>query len=55
MERVGIVCTSWMLALNILTFCSKNASIAYGAQKAWLLNDSLKRNVLFGKQLDDEK
>jgi ABC-type multidrug transport system fused ATPase/permease subunit len=42
-------------ASGTITWRDKNAPIAYGAQKAWLLNDSLKQNILFGKQLDDKK
>ncbi|XP_022081106.1 ATP-binding cassette sub-family C member 8-like isoform X2 [Acanthaster planci] len=33
----------------------KYNSVAYGAQKAWLLNASLKENVLFGNQLENDR
>ncbi|XP_062509273.1 ATP-binding cassette sub-family C member 9-like isoform X2 [Corticium candelabrum] len=38
-----------------VTWRDQNVAIAYGSQKAWLLNDSLKQNILFGKDLDNEK
>ncbi|XP_038067610.1 ATP-binding cassette sub-family C member 8-like [Patiria miniata] len=30
-------------------------SVAYGAQKAWLLNASLKENILFGNKLEEDR
>ncbi|XP_033096645.1 ATP-binding cassette sub-family C member 9-like [Anneissia japonica] len=36
-------------------FNSEKSGVAYGAQKAWLLNATLKDNVLFGEKLDNNK
>lgn len=33
----------------------RNVKIAYGGQKAWLLNATVQENILFGKALDTEK
>lgn len=33
----------------------KNGSIAYVSQTAWLQNDSLKNNILFGSPYDQKK
>lgn len=32
-----------------------NGGFAYVSQQAWILNDSLKENVLFGNKYDQEK
>ncbi|XP_036403959.1 multidrug resistance-associated protein 5 [Megalops cyprinoides] len=32
-----------------------NGGFAYVAQQAWILNDSLRENILFGKEYDEEK
>ena len=29
--------------------------LAYVAQQAWIVNDSLQSNVLFGQELDDQR
>lgn len=34
---------------------SVNGSLAYVAQQAWILNDSLRENILFGKEYIEEK
>ncbi|KAJ8047636.1 ATP-binding cassette sub-family C member 9 [Holothuria leucospilota] len=34
---------------------SRIGSVAYAAQKAWLLNASLKDNILFGNELDEDR
>lgn len=32
-----------------------NGDFAYVAQQAWILNDSLRENILFGKKYIEEK
>lgn len=32
-----------------------NGGFAYVSQQAWILNDSLKENILFGNKYDQEK
>lgn len=32
-----------------------SGEFAYVAQQAWILNDSLKENILFGKECDEDK
>lgn len=32
-----------------------NGGLAYVAQQAWILNDSLRENILFGKEYIEEK
>ena len=39
----------------LLLFCSDKSTIAYAAQKAWLLNASLKENILFGQESDSKR
>jgi ABC-type multidrug transport system fused ATPase/permease subunit len=34
---------------------SKNGSIAYISQEAFLLNDTIRNNILFGKDYDEDK
>lgn len=34
---------------------SVNGGFAYVAQQAWILNDSLRENILFGKKYNEEK
>lgn len=34
---------------------SVNGGLAYVAQQAWILNDSLRENILFGKEYIEEK
>ncbi|XP_038067188.1 ATP-binding cassette sub-family C member 9-like [Patiria miniata] len=36
-------------------FNESTLSVAYGAQKAWLINDTLKGNILFGEEFDNKK
>ena len=35
--------------------CVVNGSIAYAAQQAWCFNATLKDNILFGREYDEEK
>lgn len=32
-----------------------SGGFAYVAQQAWILNDSLRENILFGKEYDEDK
>lgn len=32
-----------------------NGSIAYAAQQAWIFNDTVRENILFGKSYDPER
>lgn len=35
--------------------CKVNGNFAYASQEAWIFNATLKDNILFGKDFDEEK
>jgi ABC-type multidrug transport system fused ATPase/permease subunit len=43
-----------MIADGFLSF-NRDLKVAYVAQKAWLMNATLRENVLFGRQFETEK
>lgn len=42
------------ICLILLCFGCRNLSVAFGSQKAWLLNASFKENILFGEDENEE-
>ena len=46
------ICPYFTLFQNVFLWYSFKRSIAYVAQQAWIQNDSLRNNILFGKEFD---
>lgn len=50
-QPAGFVLQMTLLDGNVAV----NGGFAYVAQQAWILNDSLKENILFGNEYDRDK
>ena len=58
--KTGCGKTSFLAALmgemtRVSGVVATRGSVAYSAQQAWILNDTVQNNILFGKPLDQEK
>ena len=58
--KTGCGKTSFLAALmgemnRISGVVATRGSVAYSAQQAWILNDTVRNNILFGKEFDDAK
>lgn len=61
MSALPLVCFNMSLISGVqqMTLLEGNVAagggFAYVAQQAWILNDSLRENILFGKEYDEDK
>ena len=53
-EHINPVHRSSLVKFHDVLFCSQG-NIAYVPQQAWMMNATLKDNILFGKELDQSR